>query len=120
MGINHKRPLGFKCNKVRTKVRIYGGTFPAKFPSSNRCEFCAKVSNKQGNITLTSNRLNQKSKKNRKSFFQHFHSSQEKWESQTSDQFEGLESISSLPSFQDGKFSNSKELDARKELDDKT
>ena len=37
---------------------------------------------------------------------------------QTSDQFEGLESISSLPSFQDGKFSNSKGLDTGRGLND--
>ena len=38
----------------------------------------------------------------------------------TSDQFQGLESISGLPSFQDGKFSNSKGLNAEGGLDDKT
>ena len=53
-------------------------------------------------------------------FLQHFHGPQEKWESQTSDQFKGHESISGLPSFQDGKFSNSKGLDSRRGLDDKT
>ena len=37
---------------------------------------------------------------------------------QTSDQFEGLESISSLPSFQDGKFSNSKGHDTGRGLND--
>ena len=59
--------------------------------------------------------------KRTKSFsLQHFHCPQEKWGSQTSDQFEGLESISSFPSFQDGKFSNSKGLDTGRGLDDKT
>ena len=86
--------------------------FPSRFPSSNKYELYPKVSDKQGNKTLTCNRLHQRSKKNRKTFsLQHFHCPQEKWGSQTSDQFEGLESISSLPSFQDGKFSNSKGLD---------
>ena len=51
-------------------------------------------------------------------FSPHFHCPQEKWGSQTSDQSEGLESISSLPSFQDGKFSNSKGLDTGRGLDD--
>ena len=100
-------------NKARTRVRTYGGTFPARFPSSNKYEFCPNVGNKQGNNTLTCNRLHQRSKKKRKSLsLQHFHGPQEKWRSQTSDQFEGLESISGLPSFQDRKFSNSKRLDA--------
>ena len=67
------------------------------------------------------NGLHQRSKKNRKTFsLQHFHCPKEKWGSQTSDQFEGLESISSYPSFQDGKFSNSKGLDTGRGLDDKT
>ena len=121
MGVNYRRPLDFTCYKRRARVRIYGGTFPAKFPSSNKCEFCPKVSNKEGNKTLTCNRLHQRSKKNRKNFsLQHFHDPQEKWGSQTCDQFEGLESISGLPSFQDGKLSNRKGLDARRGLDDKT
>ena len=51
---------------------------------------------------------------------QHFHCPQEKWGSQTNDQFEGHESISGLPSFQDGKFSNSKGFDTGRGLDDKT
>ena len=121
MEVNYRRPLGFKCNKARARARIYGGTFPSRFPSSNKYEFYPKVSNKQGNKTLTCNRLHQRSKMNRKIFcLQHFHCPQEKWGSQTSDQFDGLESISSLPSFQDGKFSNSKELDTGRGQDDKT
>ena len=60
-------------------------------------------------------------KRTKRAFFlQHFHGPQEKWESQTSDQFKGHESISGLPSFQDGKFSNSKGLDSGRGLDDKT
>ena len=112
MGVNYRRPLDFKCNKARARARVYDGTFPSRFPSSNKYELYPKVSDKQGNKTLTCNRLHQRSKKNRKTFsLQQFHGPQEKWGSQTSDQFEGLESISSLPSFQDGKFSNSKGLD---------
>ena len=68
MGVNYRRPLGFKRNKARARIRIYGGTFPSRFPSLNKYEFCPKVSNKQGNKTLTCNRLHQRSKKNRKSF----------------------------------------------------
>ena len=121
MGVNYRRPLRFKCNKARAIARIYGGTFPSRFSSTNKYEFYPKVSNKQGNKMLTCNRLHQRSKKNRKTFsLQHFHCPQEKWGSRTGDQFEGLESISSLPSFQDGKFSNSKGLDTGRGLDDKT
>ena len=90
-------------------------------PPQINMNFYLKVSDKQGNKMLTCNRLHQRRKKNRKTFsLQHFHCPQEKWGSQTSDQFEGLESISSLPSFQDGKFSNSKGLDTGRGLDDKT
>ena len=112
MGVNYKRPLGFKCNKARARARIYGGTFPSRFPSSNKYEFYPKVSNKQGNKTLTCNRLHQRRKKNmQKDFFLlHFCCPQEKWGSQTSDQFEALESISSLSSFQDGTFQTAKDL----------
>ena len=121
MRVNYRRPLDFKCNKARAKARIHGGIFPSRFPSSNKYEFYPKASNKQGNKTLTCNRLHQRSKKNRKSFsLQHFHCPQEKWGPQISDQFEGFESISSLPSFQDGNFSNSKGLDTGRGLDDKT
>ena len=59
MGVNYRRPLGFKCNKARARVRIYVGTFLSRFPSSNKYEFYPKVSNKQGNKTLTCNRLHQ-------------------------------------------------------------
>ena len=120
MGVNYRRPLDIKCNKARARARVYGGTFPSRFPSSNKYELYPKVNDNQGNKMLTCNRLHQRSKKNRKTFsLQHFHCPQEKWGSQISDQFEGLESISSLPSFQDGKFSNSKGLDTGRGLDDK-
>ena len=99
MGVNYRRPLDVKCNKARARARVYGGTFPSRFFSSNKYELYPKVSAKQGNKTLTCNRLHQRSKKSRKtSSLQHFHCPQEKWGSQTSDQFEGHES------FQDGKF----------------
>ena len=48
MGVNYRQPLGFKCNKARARARTYGGTFPSRFPSSNKYEFYPKVSNKQG------------------------------------------------------------------------
>ena len=68
MGVNYRRPLDFKCNKARARARVYGGTFPSRFPSSNKYELYPKVSYKQGNKTLTCNRLHQRSKKNRKIF----------------------------------------------------
>ena len=81
-----------------------------KFLSRKNYEFFPNVSNKQENKTLICNWLHQRSEKNTRSFsLQYFHGLQENW---GSDQCEQLESISGFPSFQDGKSSNSKELDA--------
>ena len=105
---------------MRARAGIYGGGSPPRINMNSTQKLAI---NKEIKRLLAIGCIKEVKRTERQQhfyFLQHFHCPQEKLGSQTSDQFEGLESISSLPSFQDEKFTNSKRLDTGRGLDDKT
>ena len=121
MGVDYRRPLDFKCNKARARARVYGGTFPSMFPSSNKYELYPKVSDKQGNKTLTCNRLHQRSKKSRKTFLSNIFTVPKKnGDLRLVINLKDLNQFLAFHHFKMESFSNSKGLDTGRGLDDKT